>query len=203
MTAVDTDVKQVEKMFAVNVFGPMRMVNVFHHELIASKGKVVNISSIGGICPYLYGAAYNASKAALIHWGNTLRVEMLPFECVPTLIFGTNANGHSRVKVVNIISGEVGTNILKNDFNRKLPEGIDLLRATSDGFKPPLIQITNTDSVYSPMADAFQAHVKRTPGKSFISSSHQRRERADLTNVYRHHDARAIRRRCDRGDNKG
>ena len=27
-------------------------------------------------------ASYNASKAALAHWGNTLRVEMSPFECV-------------------------------------------------------------------------------------------------------------------------
>jgi hypothetical protein len=25
-------------------------------------------------------ASYNASKAALAHWGNTLRVEMAPFE---------------------------------------------------------------------------------------------------------------------------
>ena len=79
MTAADTDVRQVEKMFAVNVFGPMRMVHHFHRMLIAAKGTVVNIGSIGGVCPYVFGASYNATKAALHHYGNTLRVGMKPF----------------------------------------------------------------------------------------------------------------------------
>jgi 1-acylglycerone phosphate reductase len=55
MTAIDTDVKEVEKMFAVNVFGPMRMVHFFHRQLVNAKGKVVNIGSVGGIVPYVYG----------------------------------------------------------------------------------------------------------------------------------------------------
>jgi NAD(P)-dependent dehydrogenase (short-subunit alcohol dehydrogenase family) len=55
MTAADTDIKEVEKMFAVNVFGPMRMVRYFHPFLVVAKGVVVNIGSIGGIVPYVYG----------------------------------------------------------------------------------------------------------------------------------------------------
>jgi 1-acylglycerone phosphate reductase len=55
MTAIDTQVNEVEKMFAVNVFGPMRMVNIFHPLLIQAKGTVVNIGSVGGIVPYVYG----------------------------------------------------------------------------------------------------------------------------------------------------
>lgn len=78
MTAIDTDVREVEKMFAVNVFGPMRMVHFFHQLIVAANGKIVNIGSVGGIVPYVYGASYNATKAALHHWGNTLRVEMKP-----------------------------------------------------------------------------------------------------------------------------
>ena len=103
MTAIDTDVKAVQRMFDVNLFGPMRMVRNFHDMIIQSKGTIVNIGSIGGIIPFLYGceskylthhlnfnviillilsqpASYNASKAALAHWGNTLRVELAPFE---------------------------------------------------------------------------------------------------------------------------
>ncbi|KAJ5611895.1 hypothetical protein N7528_009000 [Penicillium herquei] len=125
MPATDTKVADVEKMFQVNVFGPMRVVHFLHPFLIATKGVVVNIGSIGGVCPYVYGASYNASKAALHHYGNTLRVEMRPFG----------------VRVVNIISGEVHTNILKNDHGRSLPE----------------------DSIYSPMNEAFQAHLHRKP----------------------------------------
>lgn len=58
MTAVDTDVKAVQKMFDVNLFGPMRMVHYFHEMLIKSSGTIVNISSIGGIVPYVYGCEY-------------------------------------------------------------------------------------------------------------------------------------------------
>ncbi|TGJ85563.1 hypothetical protein E0Z10_g3195 [Xylaria hypoxylon] len=79
MTAIDTDVVAVQRMFDVNVFGPMRMVRTFHDMVIQAKGSIVNIGSIGGIIPFIYGSSYNASKAALHHWGNTLRVEMAPF----------------------------------------------------------------------------------------------------------------------------
>ena len=55
MTAIDTDVISVQRMFDVNVFGPMRMVHHFHDMLIRALGAVVNIGSIGGIVPYVYG----------------------------------------------------------------------------------------------------------------------------------------------------
>jgi 1-acylglycerone phosphate reductase len=59
MTAVDTDVKEVERMFAVNVFGPMRMVRVFHKMIVAAQGTIVNIGSVGGIVPYIYGGKFD------------------------------------------------------------------------------------------------------------------------------------------------
>lgn len=125
MTAIDTDVTAVQKMFDVNVLGPMRMVHHFHEMLITSAGTIVNIGSVGGIVPYVYGASYNATKAALHHWGNTLRLEMAPLG----------------VKVLTIISGEIGTNILKSDSSRELPQG----------------------SYFSPLALEFKQHVQRVP----------------------------------------
>lgn len=101
MTAIDHDVDAAKRMFDVNLFGPMRMVRHFHDMLIRAKGAIVNIGSIGGVVPYLYGcesistlkyakaysallterpASYNATKAGLQHWSNTLRVEMAPLE---------------------------------------------------------------------------------------------------------------------------
>lgn len=55
MTAIDTDVNAVKRMFEVNVFGPMQMVHHFHDMLIQASGAIVNIGSIGGIVPYMYG----------------------------------------------------------------------------------------------------------------------------------------------------
>ncbi|CAI7633313.1 unnamed protein product [Penicillium discolor] len=122
MPATDTKVAEVEKMFKVNVFGPMRIVHYMHPFLIEAKGVVVNIGSIGGVCPYVYGASYNASKAALHHYGNTLRVEMRPFGYGTYLTLPSHDTDPRSVRVVNIISGEVHTNILKNDHGRSLPE---------------------------------------------------------------------------------
>ena len=47
----------------------------------------------------------------------------------------------SSVRVITVISGEVSTNILKNDAHRRLPEG----------------------SYYTPLAESFKQHVTRTP----------------------------------------
>ena len=58
MTAIDTDVDAAKRMFDVNLFGPMRMVHHFHDMLIKSEGAIVNIGSIGGVIPYLYGGEY-------------------------------------------------------------------------------------------------------------------------------------------------
>ena len=66
MPATDTEIREVEKMFAVNVFGPMRMVRFFHRLLVASKGTIVNIGSIGGIVPYIYGGTASASYRMFI-----------------------------------------------------------------------------------------------------------------------------------------
>jgi 1-acylglycerone phosphate reductase len=55
MPAVDHDVAEIERMFSVNVFGAMRIVRAFYRMLIRAKGVIVNIGSIRGIVPYIYG----------------------------------------------------------------------------------------------------------------------------------------------------
>ena len=65
MTAIDTDVVAVQRMFDVNVFGPMRMVHHFHDMLIRAAGTIVNIGSIGGIVPYIYGGKSSSLHPSL------------------------------------------------------------------------------------------------------------------------------------------
>ncbi|CAK5271519.1 unnamed protein product [Mycena citricolor] len=66
------------------------MVNEFLPLLMASgDGRIVNIGSIAGVMPYPFGSAYNASKAALHAYGNTLRIELAPFNVqVSTIVTG-------------------------------------------------------------------------------------------------------------------
>jgi 1-acylglycerone phosphate reductase len=98
VAATDMDMSAVRALFEVNLFAPMCMVQEFIHLLISSKdGCIINTGSISGIMPVPFSAAYNTSKAALHSFGNTLRVELAPFD----------------IKVVNVITGAVKSNIVK------------------------------------------------------------------------------------------
>ncbi len=71
---------EVRKLFDVNLFGHMAMVHEFLPLLLAANNAcVVQISSLAGMMPVPFNCAYNASKAALLSFGDTLRVELAPF----------------------------------------------------------------------------------------------------------------------------
>ena len=71
--------------------------------LIEAKGTIVQTGSVAGIMPYAWGAPYNASKAALHAFSDTLRVELAPLG----------------VRVVNVVTGGVKSNIART--HRTLP----------------------------------------------------------------------------------
>ncbi|KAJ7161056.1 hypothetical protein C8R46DRAFT_358918 [Mycena filopes] len=101
-------------MFEVNLFGVMRMVQEFAPLLIASgDARIVNIGSIAGVMPYPFGSSYNA---ALHAYGNTLRIEMAPFN----------------VQVLTIITGGVKSNISRN---RRLIEPTSIYAPIADIFR--------------------------------------------------------------------
>lgn len=101
--ATDIELHEVEQTFQTNVFGVMRMCQAFAPLLIEAKGTIVQIGSIAAIMPYVFGSVYNASKAALHQYSNTLRVELKPFD----------------VKVITVVTGGVKSNIANTP--RSLP----------------------------------------------------------------------------------
>ncbi|KAJ6578783.1 NAD(P)-binding protein [Mycena vulgaris] len=99
LPATDFNLDEVKDMFEVNIFGVMRMVQEFAALLIASgDGRIVNIGSIAGVMPYPFGSSYNASKAALHAYGDTLRLELAPFN----------------VQVITIVTGGIKSNIARD-----------------------------------------------------------------------------------------
>ncbi|KZV80440.1 short chain dehydrogenase/reductase-like protein [Exidia glandulosa HHB12029] len=107
--ATDVDIDEVRGVFETNLFGVMRMVRHFAPLLVAAKGKIVNVGSVSGIIPYAFGSPYNATKAALHSYGDTLRVEMAPFG----------------VDVITVVTGGVTSNVSENAVSRgkEVPEG--------------------------------------------------------------------------------
>lgn len=102
--ALDIDFEEVQKTFEANVFGVFRTCQTFAPLLIEARGTVVQIGSVAAIIPYVFSSVYNATKAALHAYSNTLRVELAPFG----------------VKVVTIITGGVQSRIARTD--RELPK---------------------------------------------------------------------------------
>ena len=102
--ALDIDFEEVQLTFETNVFAVMRMCKEFSPLLIKAKGTIVNIGSVAAEVPYVFGSVYNASKAALHSYSNTLRTELQPYE----------------VNVMVVVTGGIQSNIART--HRELPQ---------------------------------------------------------------------------------
>lgn len=72
---------RVRAVFDVNLFGAMTVVHEFLSLLLAAgDARIVQMSSLAGLMPVPFNSAYNTSKAALLSFGDTLRVELKPFK---------------------------------------------------------------------------------------------------------------------------
>lgn len=87
--------------------------------------------------------------------GRSIRVICVSYSL--STVFDTLLKHINRV-YLKVISGEVGTNILKNDALRKLPEG----HLIHSSHKIKITTKKGLDSYYSPLAAEFQTHVQRT-----------------------------------------
>ena len=112
MNTLDTDLRIWGQVFHVNFFASVILARALKHELAATKGAVVNVTSISGsrVHPFA-GAAYATSKAALA----ALTREM------------AHDFGPMGVRVNAIAPGEVETDILSEGTD-KIVEGLPLRR---------------------------------------------------------------------------
>ncbi|KAH7126153.1 hypothetical protein EDB81DRAFT_810484 [Dactylonectria macrodidyma] len=112
--AIEADQEQVRSMFNANVFGLFDMVQAFTPLLLASVSgsdappTIINTSSIVARVPYIFSAQYNASKAAVSSYSDTLRVELAPLG----------------IKVVTLFMGVVATKITSPDKALFAPDSL-------------------------------------------------------------------------------
>ncbi|KAI1807960.1 NAD(P)-binding protein [Daldinia bambusicola] len=111
MPIVDISIAEAKKVYDLNVWGHIAMIQAFLPLLLKSPGAIiVNQTSIGANLAMPFQAVYNSSKAALALFTESLRLELQPFG----------------IKVVDLRTGVVNTNLIKNvqdNSDPKLPAG--------------------------------------------------------------------------------
>lgn len=68
--------RQVSLEMNINVVGPMKLTNLLLHHIVASRGRVVNVSSVGDSTLFPGFSVYSATKAALTRFSLILRMEL-------------------------------------------------------------------------------------------------------------------------------
>ncbi|MFZ0831522.1 MAG: SDR family NAD(P)-dependent oxidoreductase [Mycobacterium sp.] len=87
----ETPISLWETMFATTIFGPVALTNALLPAMRdAGRGRIVMVSSQGGVRGMPATAAYSAAKGALERWGESLAAEIAPFGLgVTILVTGT------------------------------------------------------------------------------------------------------------------
>lgn len=89
--AEETPIGLWEKMFQTMIFGPVMLTNALLPSMrAAGRGRIVMVSSAGGVRGMPATAPYSAAKGALERWGESLASEIAPFGLgVTILVTGT------------------------------------------------------------------------------------------------------------------
>lgn len=106
MPVVDVNIAEAKKIFDLNVWSYIAVTQAFMPLLLeSSQGMIVNQTSVGGSTTIPFQAVYNASKAAMILFSDTLRLELQPFG----------------ITVVDLRTAVIRTNLIRNMREEKKP----------------------------------------------------------------------------------
>ncbi|KAF2491707.1 NAD(P)-binding protein [Lophium mytilinum] len=78
MPWLDMEMNEARRLFETNFWGVLMVTKAFMPLLIEGQGTLVNIASVAAKAWNPYETIYNASKAAIQQWGDTLRLELEP-----------------------------------------------------------------------------------------------------------------------------
>ena len=94
-----TDLEDAKRLFNVNFFGTVNVNKACMAHLRATKGRIINISSVAGIVPIPFQSFYSASKAAINSYSLALANELKPFGvAVCAVMPGDTATGFTAAR---------------------------------------------------------------------------------------------------------
>ncbi|GKZ79665.1 hypothetical protein AnigIFM56816_003868 [Aspergillus niger] len=78
MPLSEVDLDRAKAVYNANVWGLLRLVRAYSDLLVAAKGRMVNMSSVGAVVDTPWIGIYSSSKAAVTQFSKTLRLEFSP-----------------------------------------------------------------------------------------------------------------------------
>lgn len=113
MPLLDVDIKIAQQTYDTNVWGVIRTTQAFAPLLLRSRGKIVTLSSVGGVTNTPWIGIYSSSKSAITTISETLRLELAPLG----------------INVLTVMVGTVTTSFHSNEPEFSLPNSSHFLRA--------------------------------------------------------------------------
>ncbi|KAI1108025.1 dehydrogenase with different specificitie [Nemania sp. NC0429] len=184
MPILDVDISKAQQLYEVNVWGPIRTVQAFANMLIASRGRIVNLSTVGAVVNTPWISTYASSKAALTNYSETLRLELSPFGVTVATVMAGAVESHfhdneagfslpptSRyAPIEDIIGGWVsGTSNPKGctaaEFAKSLVDSVILKGSAAVTYLGPYAGSTKFVSKWAPQSVAVSTFFRITPTK--------------------------------------
>ncbi len=143
---IEAEEKDLDFIFNVNVYGPYRITKAFAPLLLASKGRVVNISSLNGIVASPMIGAYSMSKHAVEAYGDALAGELARFGVHVSLI----EPGNYGTEIGRNVLARMDTSIVKGSrFEAQLRATIASVGAFEHNPPPDAVAAAALDALSS------------------------------------------------------
>lgn len=98
----NTKPENIYSIFNTNLSAVITLCSLIIPYLKETKGKIVNISSVGGVIPLPFQACYSASKAGVLNFSKALRMELKEFGIKVTAVLpGDTKTGFTSSRVVD------------------------------------------------------------------------------------------------------
>ncbi|KAF2257879.1 oxidoreductase [Lojkania enalia] len=94
MPLLDVDIDKAKEAYDTNIWGPLRMVQIFSDLLIEARGMVMNVGSVAGELYLPMQGIYNSSKAAMNLLSETMRLELAPLGIKVITLMTGNVKSH-------------------------------------------------------------------------------------------------------------
>lgn len=119
---IDTPVEEFNRVLGVNLVGVHRMIHAFGPLLVESRGRIVNISSIGGFMTDTWLGPYGTSKHALEGYTEILREELALHELSVSIIEPMAYRSKMSINAWELLKGEADTRWDRSIFRDQIKE---------------------------------------------------------------------------------